>query len=64
MSLLSLVAHSQAWLTHQCRQLPRRSDRGNNSIEMAIIVGAVIVVATLIGLAIKAAVESRLAGLK
>lgn len=58
MSLLSLIVRGQAMLVH------RRSQRGNNSIEMAIIVGAVIVVATLIGFAIKAAVDARLEDLK
>lgn len=62
MSLLAVIVHSQAWLA--TRPPLRRTPRGNNSIEMAIIIGAIIVVATIVGIAIKAAVDARLAGLK
>ena len=59
---LPLRVRCQAWYLSIARR--PRDERGNNSIEMAIIVGAVIVVATLIALAIKAAVDARLPGLK
>ncbi len=49
------------WAT--ARERLTRDARGNNSIEMAIIVGVVIVVATLIALAIRAAVDSRIGGI-
>ena len=68
MSALELTTRLQAWwhvqLTRRLVPEPSRDERGNNSIEMAIIVGVVIVVATLIGLAIKSAVEARLPGMK
>lgn len=68
MSVLELNARLSAWchvrLVRPLGLDRPRDERGNNSIEMAIIVGVVIVVATLIGIAIKNAVESRLPGMK
>lgn len=61
---MKLMVLTQLWWS-ELRTRPRaRDERGNNSIEMAIIIGVVIVVATIIGVAIKAAVDSRLPGLE
>lgn len=61
-----LMIRTQLWwndLLHIDRRRAR-DERGNNSIEMAIIIGVVIIVATLIGVAIKAAVDARLPNLQ
>jgi len=63
--MLHLITSLEAgWVTARDRLLDRRDARGNNSIEMAIIVGVVIVVATLIALAIRAAIDARIGGIK
>lgn len=63
--MLHLITLLEAgWVTSRDRLLDRRDARGNNSIEMAIIVGVVIVVATLIALAIRAAIDARIGGIK
>ncbi|MGD7707373.1 hypothetical protein [Microlunatus sp. Y2014] len=62
MSPLALYAHTEACFVHLAQR--QRDSRGNNSIEMAIIIGAVIVVATLVVVAIKAAVDARLPKIK
>lgn len=63
--MLHLITQLEAgWVTARDRLTSRHDDRGNNSIEMAIIVGVVIVVATLIALAIRAAIDSRIGGIK
>ncbi|HIT76569.1 MAG TPA: hypothetical protein IAA98_13375 [Candidatus Avipropionibacterium avicola] len=66
-----LMIRTQLWWQEQLHRLdtladrqPTRNERGNNSIEMAIIIGVVIIVATLIGVAIKAAVDARLPNLQ
>lgn len=68
MTILELSTRIQTtWWHLQLTRPPmerRRDERGNNSIEMAIIVGVVIVVATLVTLAIKKAVDSRLGGIE
>lgn len=69
MSILEMSTRIQTSWWHLQLRYPRdprrpRDERGNNSIEMAIIVGVVIVVATLVTLAIKKAVESRLDGIE
>ncbi len=61
---MRLMVWAQLWWAEQSRRPHTRDVRGNNSIEMAIIIGVVIVVATIIGVAIKAAVDSRLPGLE
>ena len=63
---MSIRAHS--WYLGQQHQLSRRleqrNERGNNSIEMAIIVGAVLIIAVAVTVAIKAAFDKRLEGVE
>lgn len=61
---MKLMVMAQLWWTEQWGRWRGRDERGNNSIEMAIIIGVVIVVATIIGIAIKAAVDARLPDLE
>ena len=61
---MKLIVMAQLWWTEQWGRWRGRGERGNNSIEIAIIIGVVIVVATIIGIAIKAAVDARLPDLE
>ena len=59
--LITALLMLQAWLTQPAR---KRNDRGSVSTEQAIVIGAIVLLATIVVAAITAYAEGKLSVLK